>query len=42
MSRSIRALVAVIAVAFALSTVACADVAGPHPACDMQNSNTCH
>lgn len=41
MSR-IRALVAVLVVAFALSAVACADATGPRHGCDYQNSNTCH
>ena len=39
MSR-IRALVALLVVAFALSTAACANATGPH-ACDTSNSNTC-
>lgn len=41
MSR-IRALFAVLVVAFALSTVACADATGPRHACDTTGSNTCH
>jgi len=40
MSR-IRALVALLVVAFALSTVACADTTGPSHGCDVQGSNTC-
>ena len=40
MSR-IRALFALLVVAFALSTAACADATGPH-GCDINNSNTCH
>jgi hypothetical protein len=41
MSR-IRALFTLLVVAFALSTVACADATGPqHGACDINNSNTC-
>ncbi len=42
MSR-IRALVALLVVAFALSAAACADATGPsHGVCDINNSNTCH
>jgi hypothetical protein len=41
MSR-IRALLVVLAVAFAVSTVACADATGPRHGCDVQGSNTCH
>ncbi len=40
MSR-IRALLALLVVAFALTTAACADATGPSHACDTQNSNTC-
>ena len=40
MSR-IRALFALLVVAFALSTVACADATGPSHPCDISNSNTC-
>jgi len=40
MSR-IRALFALLVVAFALSTVACADATGPSHGCDVQGSNTC-
>ncbi len=43
MSR-IRALFALLVVAFALSTAACADATGPRPSsvpCDVQSSNTC-
>ncbi|HVH67253.1 MAG TPA: hypothetical protein VM716_05250 [Gemmatimonadales bacterium] len=40
MSR-IRALLAVLVVAFALSTVACADATGPRHGCDTSGSNTC-
>ncbi len=43
MSR-IRALFALLVVAFALSTAACADATGPRPStvpCDQSNSNTC-
>jgi len=41
MSR-IRALFTLLVVAFALSTVACADATGPSHGCDIQHSNTCH
>jgi len=41
MSR-IRALLVVLVVAFAVSTVACADATGPRHGCDTNNSNTCH
>jgi hypothetical protein len=41
MSR-VRALVALLVVAFALTTVACADATGPTHGCDTVNSNTCH
>jgi hypothetical protein len=41
MSR-IRALVALLVVAFALSAAACADATGPSHGCDVLNSNTCH
>jgi len=37
----IRALFTLLVVAFALSTVACADSTGPRHACDINNSNTC-
>jgi hypothetical protein len=37
----IRALFALLVVAFALSTVACADATGPRHGCDTSNSNTC-
>ncbi len=43
MSR-IRALFALLVVAFALSTAACADATGPRPdtqPCDHTSSNTC-
>ena len=40
MSR-IRALLTLLVVAFALSTVACADSNGPRHGCDTSNSNTC-
>lgn len=42
MSRSLRALFALVAISFALSAAACADVAGPHGAqCDTNGSNVC-
>jgi len=37
----IRALLALLFVAFALSTVACADATGPRHGCDINISNTC-
>jgi len=40
MSR-IRALFTLLVVAFALSTVACADATGPRHGCDITTSNTC-
>jgi predicted small secreted protein len=40
MSR-IRALFTLLVVAFALSTVACADATGPGHGCDVNSSNTC-
>jgi len=42
MSRSIRILLAVIVVSFALGASACADATGPQHGCDYSNSNTCH
>jgi hypothetical protein len=39
-----RALVALLAVAFAFTAIACADATGPRPGsqpCDYTNSNTC-
>ena len=37
-----RALFTLLVVAFALSTVACADATGPRHGCsDINNSNTC-
>jgi hypothetical protein len=44
MSRRMRALFALIAVAIAFTATACADATGPRPGnnpCDYQNSNTC-
>jgi hypothetical protein len=41
MTRTIRTLFAVIAVAFALSAAACADATGPSHGCDTSSSNTC-
>ncbi len=42
MSRSIRILVAVIVVSFALGASACADANGPSHACDVNSANVCH
>jgi hypothetical protein len=42
MSRSIRLLVALLVVSFALAASACADATGPTHGCDWNNSNTCH
>ena len=45
MSRSIRALVVLFAVSFALVASACADATAPDAsltACDVNNPNTCH
>jgi hypothetical protein len=45
MSRTIRTLLAVFAVSFALAASACADATGPQSrttACDVSNPNTCH
>jgi hypothetical protein len=41
MSRSLRTLVALLVVSFALGASACADATGPTHACDYTNSNTC-
>jgi hypothetical protein len=42
MSRSIRLLVALLVVSFALAVSACADATGPtHAACDVNNPNIC-
>ncbi len=43
MSRSIRALLALALVSFALAATACTDAAGPRtsPVCDVNNGNTC-
>jgi hypothetical protein len=41
MSRSLRTLVALLVVSFALAASACADATGPTHACDWTNSNTC-
>jgi hypothetical protein len=42
MSRSIRLLVALVVVSFALAASACADATGPtHAACDYNNPNVC-
>jgi hypothetical protein len=42
MSRSIRTLVALFVVSFALAASACADATGPTHACDWNNGNVCH
>ncbi len=41
MSRSIRALLAVLVVSLAFGVSACADATGPSHACDYNSSNTC-
>ena len=43
MSRQTRALLALVAVSFALAATACADATGPAPrrSCDVQNPNVC-
>jgi hypothetical protein len=43
MSRTIRTLIALLVVSFALGASACADATGPQPhGCDTVGSNTCH
>lgn len=42
MSRSLRLLVAVLVVSFALGASACADATGPSHGCDSSNANVCH
>ena len=42
MSRSIRILLAVLVVSFAVGASACADSTGPSHGCDYSGSNTCH
>ncbi len=42
MSRSLRTLIAVLVVSFALGATACADSTGPAHGCDYSGSNTCH
>lgn len=42
MSRTLRVLVALLVVSFAVGAAACADATAPHPACDVSNSATCH
>jgi hypothetical protein len=42
MSRSIRMLVALLVVSFALAASACADATGPQHGCDWNNGNVCH
>jgi hypothetical protein len=41
MSRSLRTLVALLVVSFALGASACADATGPTHGCDYVGSNTC-
>jgi len=41
MSRSLRTLIAVLVVSFALGATACADATGPAHGCDYNGSNTC-
>ena len=41
MSRSLRTLIAVLVVSFALGATACADATGPTHGCDYSNTNTC-
>jgi len=42
MSRSIRILLAVLVVSFAVAASACADATGPQHACDVNGGNICH
>jgi hypothetical protein len=43
MSRSLRALVAIVVVSFAVSAAACANTAGPRAMqCDTNSANVCH
>jgi len=42
MSRSLRTLIAVLVVSFALGATACADATGASHGCDWSSSNTCH
>ena len=42
MSRSIRTLLALLVVSFALAASACADATGPQHGCDVSNPNVCH
>ena len=41
MSRTLRTLLALLVVSFALGASACADATGPQHGCDYTNSNTC-
>jgi hypothetical protein len=41
MSRSIRTLVALLVVSFALAASACADATGPQHGCEYNNGNVC-
>ena len=42
MSRSIRMLVALLVVSFAIAASACADATGPSHECNWNNGNVCH
>jgi hypothetical protein len=42
MSRTIRTLLTLLVVSFALGASACADATGPQPLCDYSNGNVCH
>jgi len=42
MSRTIRTLLTLLVVSFALSAAACADATGPQHGCDYSNGNVCH
>ena len=42
MSRSLRTLLALLVISFALGASACADATGPQHGCDYSGSNTCH
>jgi hypothetical protein len=42
MSRTLRILVAVFVVSFALAASACADATGPQHLCDYSSGNICH
>jgi len=42
MSRTIRTLLTLLVVSFALGASACADATAPQHGCDYVGSNTCH